>query len=245
MSITKREQQILQLLEKNEFLTVRKLAEITYTSESSIRRDLTHLQNKCLVRRTHGGVLLCGNGERVAHLRNRMEKNIVGKRKIAKKAAKLLCDNQIIMLDGSTTAGYLVPYIAKHKNIVLYTNNMITAMNAVENGIDTHCIGGSSVKKSAVLSGEEAYRAVKSVTADILFFSSQSLDEKGIISDSTAEENYLRSLMMENARKTVFLCDSEKFGLRSSYILTSINNVDCAVFDCEWEQLKSDCIIVV
>ena len=55
MSITKRQEQILQLLNENRFMTVEKLSKLTYTSASSIRRDLTKLQNMYFIKRTHGG----------------------------------------------------------------------------------------------------------------------------------------------------------------------------------------------
>ena len=66
---------------------------------------------------------------------------------------------------------------------------------------------------------------------DILFFSSQSLSEEGIISDSTEEENYIRKLMMKSARKKIFLCDSGKFNQVSTYKLCTLQDVDAVVFD--------------
>lgn len=244
MSISSRKKQILELLEQHEFLTVKKLAQLTFTSESSIRRDLADLQNQCLVRRTHGGATLSGTTDRVPTLNNRMTQNILEKRRIAKKAAALLADDQVVMLDGSSTAGFLVPYIARHINITLYTNNMVTALTAIDLGIKAHCIGGSSVNGSAVLSGEEAYRAVSSIRPDILFFSSQGIDSHGIISDSTESENYLRYLMLQSARVSVFLCDSNKFNRRCVHTLTSINRVDYAVFDSPWKELSTRCTLL-
>lgn len=244
MSITKRQEQILKLLHENRHMTVERLSEVTYTSPSSIRRDLTHLQNMCFIKRTHGGASILDETNHPAHLNSRMTKNIIGKRKIAKKAAELLHDSMTVMLDGSTTAGFLIPYLAKHKNIILFTNNMITAVNAVNMGIKTHCTGGVSVNGSAVLSGETSYNTVKNINPDILFFSSQSLDINGTITDSTAEENYLRQLMIESSKQSVFLCDSEKFNRKSLYTLTSINNIDVAVFDEPWNDLQAKCKIL-
>ncbi|MBR5797552.1 MAG: DeoR family transcriptional regulator, partial [Clostridia bacterium] len=51
MSISKRQEEILELLNEHNFLTVERLATLTYTSPSSIRRDLTHLQNLSLIKR--------------------------------------------------------------------------------------------------------------------------------------------------------------------------------------------------
>jgi len=143
MSITKRQEEILEHLNEHIFLTVERLAELTFTSASSIRRDLSTLQNLSLIKRTHGGASIFNAVNQAIPLNSRMSKNITEKQRIAKKAASLLRDGQSVMLDGSSTAGFLVPYIAKHKDMILFTNNMHTAINAVNYGITTHCIGGS------------------------------------------------------------------------------------------------------
>ena len=241
MSTLERQKSILNLLKKDSFMTVKALSQATFTSESSIRRDLTKLQKQGLVKRTHGGVSSVETTDRVLSFNSRMTKNIVEKKKIAKKASSLLRDGQIIMLDGSSTASFLLPYIAEHRDITLFTNSLLTALKAIESGIETHCIGGRAVNKTPVLSGEEAYRAISSLHPDITFFSSQCVDINGTISDSTAEENYLRSLMVQNSKTSVFLCDSNKFNTSAFYSLTTLNKVDYTVFDLEWKQLKMKC----
>ena len=121
---------------------------------------------------------------------------------------------------------------------------MITALNAINYGIKTHCVGGGSVNNSAVLSGPQSYRVISEIHPDILFFSSYALDKNGIISDPTEEENYLRSLMLGNTKQSVFLCDSEKFNRKSLYTLASINDIDIAIFDTVWKELNSKCKIL-
>lgn len=231
MSITKRQEQILTLLDEHGFMSVERLSELTYTSPSSIRRDLTRLQNLYLIRRTHGGASIFKEQNHAVPLTSRMEKNIMEKRRIAKNASVLLHDGQTVMLDGSTTAGFMVPYIAKHKDMILFTNNMQTAINAVNYGIQTHCIGGTSVNQSVVLAGEQAYSTVVNICPDILFFSSQCVDREGQIYDPILEENHIRELMLKNATCSVFLCDAEKFGRRSLYRLCSVDDIDVCVFD--------------
>lgn len=231
MSISKRQQQILSLLEEQGFMSVERLALQIYTSPSSIRRDLVHLQNLSLIRRTHGGASVFRDLNHAVPLNSRMEQNIAEKRKIAKSASVLLHDGQTVMLDGSSTAGFMVPHIAKFKDMILFTNNMQTAINAVNYGIKTHCIGGASVNQSAVLSGEQAYNTVVKLHPDILFFSSQSLDLEGYIYDPIPEENHIRELMLKNTACSVFLCDSGKVGQKSLYRLASVNEIDVCVFD--------------
>ena len=245
MSITKRQEQIIELLHANNFMSVERLSELTYTSQSSVRRDLQALENMSLIKRTHGGATVFDGINHAVPLVSRMERNIAEKKQIAKKAAIFLRDGQSIMLDGSSTAGFLVPHIAKHKDIILFTNNMLTAINAINYGIVTHCIGGASVNSSAVLSGTQAYRTISEINTDIVFFSSQSLGKDGFISDPIPEENYVRQLMLKHAKTAVFLCDSEKFGSESLYRLTSLDEIDACVFDKPFAELRAKCKIVV
>ena len=62
-----------------------------------------------------------------------------------------------------------------------------------------------------------------------------------MISDPTPEENYLRTLMLRQAKQRVFLCDSEKIGRRALYILTTVEDVDVCVFDATPEELRVPC----
>jgi len=130
------------------------------------------------------------------------------------------------LLYGSSTATFLLPYISKLDSAVLFTNNILTALDAIEMGIRTHCIGGNSINGSPVLSGLEAYKGISGIYAYILFFSSQSLDKNGVISDSTEEENYLTSLMLNSSQKRVFLCDSGKFNTHSLFTLAAIDDIE-------------------
>ena len=232
-------------MEERGFLTVESMAELTYTSQSSIRRDLIVLQNLSLIKRTHGGASLLREVNQAVPLSSRMTQNVAEKRKIAKIAAELLEDGQSIMLDGSSTAGFLVPHIAKHREMIVFTNNMLTATTAINYGIPTHCIGGFSVNQSPVLSGTEAYRAAEKLNPDILFFSSKSLDRNGVIYDPIPEENYIRTIMLENAAKKIFLCDSGKFDSRSLYRLTSVDKIDACVFDKPFPELNTKCEILL
>ena len=245
MSKTKRQEQILELLNEYGFLTVERLSELIYTSPSSIRRDLSVLQNLSLVKRTHGGATLFDSVSRTVPLVSRMSRNTNEKRMIARKAAAMLRDGQSIMLDGSSTAGYLIPYIAKHNDMIVFTNNMNTAINSINYGIKTFCIGGFSVDKSAVLSGPQAYNTVSEIYPDVLFFSSKNLSKSGEISDPIQEENYIRTLMLKNAKQKVFLCDSEKFGGEALYRLENLDNIDVCVFDKPFPELKTKCRIIV
>ncbi len=242
MSISDRQQQILNLLEDNTFLSVEQLSRLLYTSSSSIRRDLTKLQSMNYVKRTHGGATVAAN-DGILSLEARMTTNIAAKKLIAKKASSLIRDNQTIMLDNSTTASFLIPYIARKSGITLFTNNLNTAMSAIKNNINTYCLGGNSLNGSAALVGAYALSAAETIYPDIFFFSSNALNRDGIITDPTSEENHLRSVILKNSKTKVFLCDSSKLDRTCLYRLTSLNDIDYAVFDTEIK-IKCKCDVL-
>lgn len=241
MSISERQKQILAILNERTYVTVKELADLMFTSASSIRRDLTYLQNNNLVKRLHGGVSSVEPITNVASFYDRTHKNVREKRLIAQKAARLLKDGQTVLLDSSTTATFLLPHIAKHRSITVFTNNLSTALHAIELGIDTHCLGGRALNGSSVLSGTETFRALSEISVDILFFSSQALDDHGTISDTTEQENYTRKEMLKAAKTKVFLCDSEKFHIRCTYKLCDLDKIDYAVFDSAYDGLSAAC----
>lgn len=238
MKINERQILILKALEKEVFISVETLSKRLYTSPSSIRRDLDNLEKNNLVHRTHGGVTIFNPGERVATFARRMTQNVQGKHAVAKKASEFLRDGMNIFLDSSTTSNFLIPHLAKYDGITIFTNNMETALNAISNGINTHCTGGKSFNGSPILIGRDAERSIRNIHTDLLFFSSQSLDSKGVISDSCEEETYLRSLMLEHADKKVFLCDYQKINQKSLYALVSLDEIDICILEKEWPALE-------
>lgn len=222
----KREELIMSILEEKKYITVNELSKITYTSASSIRRDLSSLEKKGLIKRNYGGASLMEEVSSVPVFYSRLKKNSAYKRSIAKKASQLLCDNMSVMLDSSSTAMYMLAYLKQHKGIKVFTNNIFTATEARKSGLETYCIGGKVSDDAVVFTGAFAETMIKEINADILFFSSQSVDSEGNISDSTEEENYIRKLMIKQAKISVFLYDTDKMNQRSLYRLCNIDEVD-------------------
>lgn len=238
MHTTERQENILAILKQSSYITVAELASRTFASPSSIRRDLTFLENNGLVHRTHGGVTLPEAAAGVSSFSNRKRKNTREKRIIARKAAMLLQDGQTVLLDGSSSVTYLLPFIAKFSGIQVYTNNLSTAIDAIELGISTNCLGGHSLKGSMVMTGPDTCRMLLGLHADICFFSSKCLGENGVISDPNQEENFIRQLMIQQSQRSVFLCDSSKFGKDSLYRLAALDELSVSIFDAPWEELS-------
>ena len=236
-----REQEILNALRGTGHVSVRQLSESLYTSESTVRRILTNLEGRGLIRRTYGGAELLENHTHAPSFSARARQNISAKREIALKAATLVTDGSIVFLDQSTTSYYLADVLKKKKSLTVVTNNIEIAVVLMQTEFEVYVSGGRlSQQMRMCLVGEDAHRIFTEINADFAFFSAKSLSEDGIISDCSREEIYVRNAMLKNANRRVFLCDSTKFGGQSGYRQCSLSDVDILVSEGDNAQRFAD-----
>ncbi len=227
MLIGERHRRILEELKQTPDITVAQLAKLLYVSEPTVRRDFTELERKGLITKIYGGAILNkGAADReIPFLLRENEKSSV-KTEIGKKAAGLVSDGMVVMLDGSTSAYHLVPYLAKYKDLIVITSGAKTAVALAEANIRTFCTGGQMRIHSFSYVGDLAADFVKNINADILFFSCHGLSDDGLMTDRAVEEADLRKAMFSVCRKKILLCDSSKFGKTYFYNMGSVGSID-------------------
>lgn len=223
-----RHTEILEILKNDRFASVRYLGDKVHASQPTIRRDLDFLERQGYVRRSHGGVVLADGriNTPVPFRKGTMAKE---KTNICKLAATLVSSGQTIFIDASTTAFHLSEFLRRDDDVTVVTNGVTLCRTLSENKIRTFATGGRLVRESEAFVGRIAEDAAKNFFADIMFFSSSSLDSSGIISDYSEEETALRKVMKEFSRTTVFLCDSGKFSTRSAFRVFSLCEIDYIV----------------
>ncbi len=237
-----REREIINILKSEDgFVTVKELCRKLYTSESSVRRDLTALESRGLVKRTYGGAELITNFSNIISFNKRSYHNTEAKKVIAKKAARLIKDGNVVFLDQSSTSFYLANEIRNRKSLTIVTNNIEILCLLSNSAIKAVSSGGFlSPENRNCLIGSDAQTIFENTYADIMFFSAKSLSDDGIIFDCTREEVVLRNSMLRNADKKVFLCDGEKFGTKSPYKQCTLSDIDYLIS--ENENAKKFCI---
>lgn len=227
-----RQSEIIKLLSGEGYLTVHQLSKLLFTSESSIRRDLTTLENQGMVARSYGGVALTHNTSQILPFTTRAHQNITAKKIIAKKAAQLVQEGNIVFLDQSSSAFFVAYELLKKSNITVITNNIEILSLLSQSDIHTISSGGSlSSSNRNCLLGSDAHRIFSEIHADILFFSAKALSADGIIYDCDREEICLRNTMLAHADQKVFLCTSDKINHHSGYRQCLLSNVDCFITD--------------
>ncbi len=241
MWIEERQKQILALLGEIPNVTVREMAEHLHVSEPTVRRDLTELDARGLIRKVHGGAVLNrGTADREIPFLLRENERSLAKAEIGRRASELVEDGTVVMLDGSSSAYHLVPYLVGKKDLIVVTSGAKTAVSLAEANIRTFSTGGQMRIHSFSYVGADAEDFVRKINADILFFSTHGLDLDGTMSERSIDEASLRRVMFEHAKRKVLLCDKSKIGKRYFYNMGNISLVDECICDTPLpEQLRS------
>lgn len=234
MLINERHNLIVLELQKNPDITVKEMAEKLHFSEPTIRRDYTELQRRGILTKYYGGVRLNRSGgaaDREIPFILRENERSKPKEKMGMLASKHIKDGMVIMLDGSTSAYHLIPYLSKFKDIIVVTSGAKTAVALAELQIPVFCTGGKMRTNSFSYIGKEAEDAVRKYNADICFFSCHGLSEDGRMSDPSVEECHLRQVMLRQSRKKFLLCDSSKLSKTYFYDMGSVDTLDGVISD--------------
>ena len=166
---SEREIEILSILEDNQYVTVEYLAKKMHISQSSIRRDLTNLENRGIVKRNYGGVELANASNKVIPFSMRSHENANEKKKIAKVAASLVKNGDIVFIDGSSSTFFMVDYLAKIKDITVITNSIDATYILSQYNVKTICTGGIvSYENNSVLIEDFAKKVIKNCDQKII-----------------------------------------------------------------------------
>ena len=132
---------IYEQLQKNSQVLVEKLAKEFNVSEATIRRDLQEMEDMKLCKRFYGGAFIDHDNISEPTMYARHMINTDKKTEIAKYAASLIKNNDIVYLDAGTTTEKIVDYIYA-KNIIVYTQALSIMQKLYERQIKCYTFGG-------------------------------------------------------------------------------------------------------
>ena len=197
MFTLERQNEIMEILKKNKFISINKLAEHFYISTASIRRDLEKLEQQGLVKRTYGGVMLVEGVHAEIPLVVREVEQKVEKTKIAQAAAALIKNQDTVFLDSSTTTRQICSFLGDKSNLTVITNGIraISALAEYDN-IAVYGVSGKLRHHSLSMVGSQAESFVQDFWASKLFFSCTGLSMRHGAMDYSDAEAEVRKTMM-------------------------------------------------
>lgn len=211
--------EILEYLKVRRFATVEEMMEKFKVSRSTLRRDLIAMEQRGHIRRTRGGA------EIVEQIKDNIEwisiteifKNKKNEKiKIAKRAAELIKDNDVIFIDSGSTCYYMIDYITA-KNITVVTNGIMHIQKLMAKGINTYILGGYAKPEQNLIIGEDIVNKIKLMNFDIAFLGTMGIDSKGGFTTELLNDGEVKRAVISSSERCFILADTSKFNIRRFY----------------------------
>ena len=231
MPANPRHDQIITLIRKLRKVSVHDLTERMGVSRVTIRKDLSFLEEKGILIRTHGGAMLAENQQKDKQFSIRGETVIQEKTGIACKARDMVLEGDTIFLDAGSTTAVLAREL-RGKNIRVITNSLdIMNILAGEPDITLISLGGNFRMEAGSFIGPLAENTVRQFRIDIAFLGASAFSSDGTFASHNIIESQLKSTVLKNSRRKVILSDSSKFGKDAFSIFAGPKDIDILITD--------------
>lgn len=232
MYATERQQQILAQARQDGRVEVKDLADSLDVTPETVRRDLTTLERRGLLRRVHGGAIpveRLGIEPAVAEREGRMAGQ---KERIAKAALDELPDGGSILLDAGTTTANLAQLLPLDREITVVTHALpIASLLAVRPNVTLHLLGGTVRHRTLAAVGEWVRTCIADVFVDVAFVGTNGLTpDRGLTTPDLGEAAVKRALIAA-ARRSVVLADHTKIGREDFAQVATLDRIDTVVTD--------------
>ena len=228
MLTDERRQRILQTIEENGFISLTDLAARFAASESTLRRDLEHLDRIGQVRRTRGGAAYVG--ESLTAFEDRSGQAAPQKRRIGSAVAELIQPGETILLDGGTTT-YEVARCLSGKPLQVVTNSLpIASLMVNRPEVELIFVGGYLYPKTGVALGPLAVATLADMRVRRLVMSVGGLTADGLYNTNSLLVETERQ-MIAAADQVLVASDSGKFGRPALARIAPLSIADCIVTD--------------
>jgi len=195
-----------------------------------VRRDLTLLESKGAVRRTHGGARLLNPPTEEFTFTARDTHQLAEKEAIGRACAELIKPNQSLILDAGTTVYHVARYLEPKLPQIVTNSLPVANLFASANRLEVVLSGGVIYPRLGVLVGPLAVEAFSKIHADVAIMSAGGITSEGL-TNSHGLLIEIQRAMMAGAQKIIVCLDHTKFGRRSVTSLATLEPIDTVVTD--------------
>lgn len=230
-----RQKIIDQEIYKQGFVLVPAMSEMLKCSEETIRRDLKEMESQGRLIRTHGGAYLIENFDKTYPTNLRKSYYHQVKDRLAQQAIEHMHENDVIMLDSSTTCLALAEAMTRsQKMLTVITNSLQISILFNESNItniNLICLGGTFRRRTSSFADQHTIDLLKTYHADRAFISCPNLTVEYGLSDNHLSEARVRETMLKHAQKRYLIVDHTKFDSSANILFEGLDTVDMIITD--------------
>lgn len=243
--LTKQRQQIiLDMVNQTKSITVNEIKEATGASESTIRRDLTALDEEGKIIKVFGGAIALEETKNMLlelSVQEKTQMKVDEKKKIAKYAASLIKENDFVFLDAGTTTGYMIDYLHDDNNVTYVTNAVSHAKKLSDMGKKVILTGGSLKKSTEAVVGSIAVLSVSQYNFTKGFFGANGVSKKAGFTTPDVNEGFVKKIAVERTFKKYVLADYSKFDTVTSFTFAQLEDAIIITEKTPSESIASNC----
>jgi DeoR family transcriptional regulator of aga operon len=219
------------IVTQNKRILVKEISKEFDISEVTVRKDLEVLEKRGILSRVHGGAIL--NQSSVHDISLTEKEHIYPKEKqlIGEKAAQLIKEGDIILLDSGSTTTQIARNIKFKKDIKVVTNAVNIASELAGSDIEVILTGGFLREKSFSLVGPIAEDTLQHINADKLFLGVDGIHFEFGLTTPNLMEARVNQLMIKKSIEVYLVSDSSKFGKRSMSFIADVSSVQQVITD--------------
>ena len=198
----------------------------------TIRRDLSDMQRRRLVRRVHGGAIPVEHVNHEPLLEARRMVNAQEKLRIATAAVAEVPESGPVIIDSGTTGQRLAEVFPVERDVHVVTNSLLIALTLSRRGLRNLTVLGGAVRTSRHAMVDDTTRAeLDPMAIDVVFMSCDGLSFQHGLTTPYREEYMIKRAMVERARRVVALVDASKFHNVQMFSFASFEEIDVLVTD--------------
>ena len=228
---------ILRELRQLGSVSVEALRDRLEVSLATVRRDLQELEERGLLRRTHGGAVPIEPLFYEACRHDRSFQDQVGsfaeeKRRIAQAASELVSPGDTIALTAGTTTTEVIRCLHELSGITVITNTANVAMElSNRKDINVFVTGGHLRGDWFSLVGPAAVATMKGLFVDIVFIGVNGIDAERGLTCFNADEAEINLAMVRQAKRKIVVADHSKLSVVGNWLICPTDAVDMLITD--------------
>lgn len=224
-----RNNQILEILTKENRCEVSELSRRLNVSQVTIRKDLDTLEEKGIIKREHGFACLSNPDS----MQGRLAYHYEEKSKIAERAAELVHDGETVMIESGSCCAILADTLVREKkNLRIITNSSFIASHISGTGnAEVILLGGTIQKNSEVCVGPLVRLCAENYHVRHFFIGTDGyIEDAGFTNSDFLRAQAVRDMSLQAEEVTV-LTESEKFTQKGNNPLNLRNGIKRIITD--------------
>ncbi len=230
-SAAQRQARLLEQLRVEVFADAQKLKDALGVSIATVRRDLTELETRGLIKRMHGGAAIINQTTLDYATPVREITNADEKARIGAAAADLVVEGDAVMIDSGTTSLQAAVRLAGRQSLTFVTNGTNTFAQLIAGGArGMHFIGGEYIDVNRSFGGPMAVDNIHRFSVDKAILSVTAVDlKRGVIATGSPQMSAVQQAMIEVAKTIIVVADHSKFQRSALSVIAPLSDIDHVV----------------